>query len=99
MNWIVLVIMAAIFIVSILGGRGAELRTDSHSEIAWVIIFLVAAAAEIYLIVFRDHTLSNQMQYWIRGGWRGQVALIFWAWLAYHFVLEPVIRLAAKLIK
>ncbi len=92
MNWIVLVIMIGIMVISIVAGRGAELRDDLHSDIAWAILFIAAATAEVYLIVVRNHTLSNQMQFWAREGWRGQVAIIFWAWFTYHVVLEPLIR-------
>lgn len=92
MNWIVLGIMVGIMVISIVAGRGAELRDDLHSDIAWVILFVGTMVAEIYLIVFRDHTLSNQMQFWAREGWRGQVAIIFWMWFSYHVILEPLIR-------
>ena len=94
MNIIVLVTMIVIMVVSFVWGRGSELRDDPHSDIAWAILFIVAATAEVYLIVVRNHTLSNQMQFWAREGWRGQVAIIFWAWFTYHVVLEPVIRRA-----
>ena len=94
MNWIVVGIMVGIMVISIVAGRGAELRDDPHSDIAWAILFVGAAVAEIYLIVFRDHTLSNQMQFWAREGWRGQVAIIFWVWFSYHVILEPLIRRA-----
>lgn len=86
--------MIAIMIISIVWGRGAELRNDLHSDIAWVVLFAMAAVAEIYLIIFRGHTLSNQMQFWAREGWRGQVAIIFWAWFSYHVIIEPLIRRA-----
>ena len=94
MNWIVLVIMVGIMVISIVAGRGGELRDDPHSDIAGVILFIGAAVAEVYLIVVRDHTLSNQMQFWAREGWRGQVAIIFWAWFSYHIIIEPLIRRA-----
>ena len=94
MNWIVLVIMVGIMVISIVAGRGGELRDDPHSDIAWVILFIGAGVAEVYLIVVRDHTLSNQMQFWAREGWRGQVAIIFWAWFGYHIIIEPLIRRA-----
>lgn len=35
MNWIVTGIMVGIVVVSVVAGRGANLRDDLHSDIAW----------------------------------------------------------------
>lgn len=74
------------------------MRNDSHSVIAWVIIAVQAIGLEIYLLIARSHTLSEQMRYWIRHGKLGSVLVMFWTWLLYHFVIEPVIRFVSKFL-
>ncbi len=97
----VAVTMLAIIGISLWTGSGGELKNDTHSQIAWTILLLGAVIAELYLIIFRNHTLSNQMQWWIHGNETitGLIMFAFWVWLTVHFVVEPVVSVASKLLK
>ena len=98
MKFAALVMMGAIFVISILFGRGQQLKSDPHSEAAWAILIAAAIILEAYLLIARDHTLSGQMQYWIKHDRLSGLFVVFWGWIAYHFVLEPTVRWTQKLI-
>jgi len=74
------------------------MRTDKHSVLAWIVLGVIALIFEGYLYFIRDHTLSEQMRYWIRNAKLGSGLVIFWAWLLYHFTFEPIIRFIKKLL-
>lgn len=88
-----------IFFVSIIFGGNGKKRNDVHSEWSWVIFLLTALGLEGYLITFRDHTLSSQMQYWVKQHPLSGFLVVFWGWLAYHFVLEPTIRFMRSMME
>lgn len=88
-------ILTIIMLIVVVGGSLWErevLFSDLQSQIAWLVVMGVFVLAEAYLIIFRHHTLSNQMQYWIRNSRYGVLMVVFWGWLAYHFVLQPTIN-------
>lgn len=91
--FVALIEMGIILIASILfGGRGS-LKTESLSEWSWVALLGFALVLEVLLIVDKDHTLSNQMQWWVQRARLSGFFVVFWVWLTYHFILEPVVRL------
>ena len=73
------------------------MRSDEHSTIAWVVLAVFVIIVEAYLWIVRDHTFSEQMRYWIRYSKLGSVLVMFWIWVTYHFVIEPIVRYTAKL--
>jgi len=90
---VVLTVMMGILLASVFGSGGGDLKTDPHSQVAWVIVMVVVVVAEFYLIVARDHTLSGQMQYWVRHSRVGTLMIVFWGYLLYHFAIEPLVRM------
>lgn len=100
-TFIVVGLMLAIMLVSLLWGGDGGLRNDPHSAAAWAILLIGATIAEFYLIFVRDHTLSQQMQFWIHGNETitGLIMFAFWVWLTVHFVVEPIVTVASRLLK
>lgn len=96
---IVIVGGGLIFFISVIFGGNKKERSDPHSEWSWVVLLLSALGLEIYLIAFRDHTLSAQMQYWVKRHPLSGFLVVFWGWLAYHFVLEPTIRFMRSMVE
>ena len=96
---IALIEMGIILVASILfGGRGS-LKTNTLSEWSWAALLGFALFLEALLIVVRNHTLSNQMQWWIREARLSGFFVVFWIWLTYHFVLEPAVRIIRSLLR
>lgn len=90
---IVLLQLGVIIFGAIIGGAlFAEIKTDPAGEWAWVIILTPVLIVEIVLIIFWTHTLSGQMQYWIREHPLSGFFVLFWLWVPYHFILESRVR-------
>lgn len=89
---IVLLQLGIILVASIVFGGRVPLKSVPASEWAWVIVFTPVLLAEVYLIVFHQHTLSGQMQWWVREHKLSGFFVVFWGWLAWHFALEPAVR-------
>ncbi len=88
--------MAIIMVISIAGGSG-PIREELVSEWSWAILMVFVLVLEVILIVFFKHTLSNQMMWWITMGNAGVLKAVFWIFIAYHFILQPVVNAARKL--
>lgn len=59
--------------------------------VAWMLILLAILTVEALAILNtkRSDTLSEQI-WWLRTKWWGRIVLFpLWAWLSYHFFLEP----------
>lgn len=100
-TYIVLGVMIGIFAISLFGSGGG-VRTDSHSQWAWAILFIGAVIAEIYLVSVRGHTLSNQMSWWINFGSSkivSTIMFVFWTWLSWHFIGQPAVMAVRNLIE
>ena len=91
---ITLAAMGIIFVVSVLAGRaGGTLRPDEHSAWAWAALAILLLLLEAYLMLFRHHTLSEQMMWWVKNSRIAPVFFaIFWIWAAYHFIFEPAVQ-------
>ncbi|MGH9158179.1 MAG: hypothetical protein ACRD1K_20615 [Acidimicrobiales bacterium] len=97
---IVVIVMGAIILVSLFApGAGPDPRTAQASELAWAGLFLAAGLLELVLILAGAPTLSSQMQHWVRRLPAGLFMVVFWGWLTFHFVLEPVVRGASSLLE
>lgn len=90
--WISTIVMIGITVISIGWGRGENVRPHPITQWFWAILMIQVAILEIVDIVWFDHTLSNEMQWEGQQSWWGQVRIVFWGYIAYHFVLEPIIR-------
>lgn len=90
---IILIQMGLILVVSVVAGGGRPLRTLPESEWFWVALFGVVLVLEVADIVLWDHTLSGQMQWYVREHKLSGFFVIFWGWLGFHFILEPVVRM------
>lgn len=94
---LLLIEFGVILIVSIVAGGGAPLKTEPMSEWSWVALGAIVLLLEIMLIGLKDHTLSGQMQWYVRTHKLSGFFVIFWGWLSYHFVLEPIVRFVTNL--
>jgi hypothetical protein len=95
---VVLFVMAAIFVVSVLGGN-PDPRSAPASELAWAGLLLIVGLLELALIVTDNPTLSSQMQYWTRRNPVGVGMVVFWGWLGFHFVIEPIVRVGVAIVE
>lgn len=88
---IIIIQLGIIITASIAGGFRGFLKTTPNAEWAWVIVLIPVLIAEVFLILQDDHTLSGQMQWYVREHGLSGFFVVFWGWLTYHFVLEPVV--------
>lgn len=59
--------------------------------VAWLVLFVTILVVEGLALfnVNKSDTLSEQI-WWLRTKWWGRIILFpLWAWLTYHFFLEP----------
>ena len=77
----------------------SDITDNPYSVASWILITCVVAPLEIYLLWKHDHTLSEQMRWWIRNSKWGSVLMMFWIWVAVHFIIEPIVRYIAALMR
>lgn len=88
--------MGIIMVISIFGGSGA-VRDEAASQWAWAILMGLVLVGEAILLIFWNHTFSNQMMYDITEGKLGVFKAVFWIFLAYHLIFQPVVNAARAL--
>ncbi len=88
--------MGIIMVISIFGGSGT-VRDEPASQWAWAVIMVLVLIGEAILLIFFRHTFSNQMMWWVGNSRLGVFKAIFWIFIAYHFILQPVVNAAREL--
>lgn len=88
--------MLIIMGISIFGG-GETVRDEPASQWAWAALMIFVLVGEVILLVFFRHTFSNQMMFWVTRGRLGVLFAVFWIFIAYHFILQPVVNAARTL--
>ena len=88
--------MGIIMVISIFGGSGA-VGDEPASQWAWAVLMVMVLVGEVILLVFFRHTFSNQMMWWIGHSRLGVFKAVFWIFITYHFVFQPVVNAARAL--
>jgi hypothetical protein len=86
-----LLLMLAILVGSLHAPKPTPCLTTAGGW-GWVVVLGVIAATEIVLMLTKQGTLSSQMQAWVGTGRWGRLMAIWWVWLVWHLVLEPLVR-------
>ena len=88
--------MGIVMVMSIFGGSGT-VREEPASEWAWAVTMVIVLILEVILILLFRHTLSNQMMWWVTRGPLGVFKAVFWIFITYHFIFQPVVNAARSL--